>query len=535
MKKKIITSALPYIHGIPHLGNIIGSVLPADIYARFCRLKGERAIYICGSDSHGTMFEIEARKKNTTPSELIKENHKKTMEIFKKFNLSFDYYGITHSEENKKFTYHIFKKLDENGYIKEKEIEIAYCAHCNLFLSDRFVEGKCPYCNGLARGDQCDDCGMLLDVKEILEPRCVICNGRIEFRKTKHLFLDLPKFESWLKKFVESSENWSKIAKNETLGFLKRGLKERAITRDSSWGFRVPKKGYEEKVFYVWFDAPIGYISFTNEWCSLHNEKLEDWWKSKDVELVQFMGKDNVIFHSIIFPSMLKGCEENWKLVDRIIASGWLKTKDVKFSKSRGKGLTTEEALAQYPASYWRFVLTSLYPEQSDSLFSTNFFREKINNEFADIIGNFVHRVLSFCYSNFGEIPKPQSDALFYPVPGEIKEAKEVFKIITKNFEDCKFREALKNIVHYAKIGNAYFNNKEPWSKAIDERKEICFYSGNLVKNLAIMLFPIVPDFSERIFKFLNLDKEKISWGEANKFDFSGKITKSVPLVKKIK
>jgi methionyl-tRNA synthetase len=261
---------------------------------------------------------------------------------------------------------------------------------------------------------------------------------------------------------------------------------------------------------------------------------LEDWWKNDEVELIQFMGKDNTIFHTIIFPSILEGCKENWKLADRIIASGWLKTKDVKFSKSRDKGLTTEEALTKYPIDYWRFILTSLYPEQDDSIFSMDFFKEKINSEFADIIGNFIHRVLSFCYSNFGEIPKPNRDILFYPIPKEIKELKNIFKTITKNFEDCRFREVLKNIVHYAKLANAYFNNKEPWNKEEEERKEICFYSGNLVKNLAILLYPIVPSFSEQVFEFLNLDKEEIKWEDANKFNFSGKIERSKPLVRKI-
>ena len=529
MKKKLITSALPYIHGIPHLGNITSSVLPADIYSRFCRLRGERVLYICGSDSHGTMFEIKAKEKGTTPEKIVYENHERAKEIFKNFNLSFDYYGITHSKTNKKFTDYFFKKLDENGYIKEKEVEIAYCPNCKMFLADRFIEGVCPHCKGLARGDQCDDCGKLLDIKEVENPFCVLCGNNIEFRKTKHLFLDLPKFEPWLKEFVDKSNGWSLLAKSETKGFLRQGLKERSITRDSSWGFKVPKEGFEDKVFYVWVDAPIGYISFTEEWCKENNEKLEEWWKSNDTELIQFMGKDNIIFHSIIFPAMMKGTGENWKFVDRLIASGWLKAKDIKFSKSRNKGLTTEKALNDYPADYWRYILTALYPENMDSIFSMDFFKEKINNEFADIIGNFIHRVISFSYSNFKEIPKIDKEK-----PEELKKTDEIFKSVTEKFKDCRFREALKDIVHYAKISNAYFNNKEPWHKEEEEKKEICFFSGNLIKNLAILLYPIVPEFSEKVFELLNIDKNKVTWEDAGKFEFSGKIKKSKPLIQKI-
>ena len=359
--RKLITSALPYIHGTPHLGNIVGSVLPADLYARFCRLRGENILYICGSDSHGTMFEVFAKKNKTTPRELAFTNHEKVKDIFKKFELGFDYYGITDSETNEGLTQHIFKKLDENGYIIEEEVENAYCEKCSRFLPDRWVEGKCPFCGGLARGDQCDDCGKLITTQEIINPLCVFCKGKISFKKTKHLFLDLPKFDLELQDFIEKSKGWSKLAKKESLGFLKQGLKPRAITRDATWGFKIPKEGYENKVFYVWFDAPIGYLAFTKEYCN-NNKEFEKWWKNRDTELVQFMAKDNTIFHSIIFPAMLKGCKENWKLVDRLISCGWLRTEDIKFSKSRGKGLTTEEALKKYPADYWRFALISLYP-----------------------------------------------------------------------------------------------------------------------------------------------------------------------------
>jgi methionyl-tRNA synthetase len=528
MKRKLITSALPYIHGIPHLGNIVGSVLPADVYSRFCRLKGEKVLYICGSDSHGTMFEIFAKKNKITPKELAYQNHEKVKELLSKFEINFDYYGITNSKTNEELTQHIFRKLDENGYIIEKEVENAYCKKCARFLPDRWVEGKCPFCGGLARGDQCDDCGKLMDVKEIIEAHCVFCKTKIVFRKTKHLFLDLPKFEIELLNFVENSKGWSKLAKKETLGFLKQGLKPRAITRDATWGFKVPKKGYENKVFYVWFDAPIGYLAFTKEYCKDEKE-FENWWKNKDTELVQFMAKDNTVFHSIIFPAMLKGCRENWKLVDRLISCGWLRTEGIKFSKSRGKGLTTEEALKKYPADYWRFTLISLYPEQNDSIFSAEILKETINNEFADIIGNFVHRVLSFCYSNYREVPKVdfEGDKI-------LKETKKIYERITENFEDCRFQEALKNIIHYGKIANAYFNNNEPWKKVEEEKKKISAISANLVKNLTILLYPIVPKFSEQIFDFLNLNPKKLEWEDANKFSFSGRIKQSKPLIDKL-
>lgn len=531
---KLITSALPYIHGVPHLGNIVGSVLPADVYARFCRLNGEEVIFICGSDSHGTMFEVAAKEKGTTPKELVYQNHEDVKKIFEKFEVSFDHYGITDSEANKELTYHIFSRLLENGFLEEREVEGAYCPACKMFLADRWVEGKCPYCGGLGRGDQCDDCGKLLDPAEIISPECKNCKGKIEFRKTRHLFFLLPKFEDWLKAWVENSTGWSKLAKNETLGFLKGGLKDRAITRDAKWGFRVPKPGYQDKIFYVWFDAPIGYLAFTKEYLK-NDREFEKIWKTNkeresETELVQFMGKDNTLFHSTIFPSMLYGCKENWKLADRIISCGWLKAECVKFSKSRGIGLTTPKALEMHPADYWRFALISLYPEHDDSLFTMEIFKEKINNEFADIIGNYVHRVISFCQANFGEVPKLESGCSD-PI---LNETYEIYCEITRSYNECRLQEALKHIVHYAKLSNAYFNNNEPWKKQGEEKAKICAISGSLVRNLAIMLYPVVPAFSEEIFGFLNLDKNKVSWEDAAEADFSGKINKSRPLVQKI-
>ncbi|MCD6368078.1 MAG: methionine--tRNA ligase, partial [Candidatus Aenigmarchaeota archaeon] len=523
IKRVLVTSALPYIHGMPHLGNIIGSVLPADVYHRYLKLAGYETIYICGSDSHGTMFEVTAEKLGTTPEELVFKNHEKIQEIFKKFNINFTYYGITHSEENKEITYHIFKKLDENGYLIEEEMELPYCKNCKRFLADRWIEGRCPYCGGLARGDQCDDCGRVLTPKELINPRCVHCGkSDIEFRKTKHLLLDLPRFESWLRGWIESS-NWSPLVKNFSLGWLKEGLKPRTITRDASWGFPVPKKGYEGKVLYVWFDAPIGYIGITKEWSNKIGkpEEWKRWWLSDDVKYVQFMGKDNVPFHTITFPSSLKGTGENWKLVDDIVASAWLLSKGVKFSKSRGEGLTTEEALKIKPADYWRYVLISLYPETDDSIFTWEEFQRRINNELSDVIGNFVHRVLSFTKSNFGEVPS--LGELNDEDKRMIEKWKEIHNEITDYMENARIREALKGIVHLCKEANAYFNNQEPWHliKQDEERvKTILNISCNIVRGVAILLDPFLPDSSKKILEFLN-EGDDVDWKSASELKLS--------------
>lgn len=534
IKKVLVTSALPYIHGIPHLGNLVGSVLPADVYNRYLSLAGYNSIYICGSDAHGTMFEVTARKLGTTPEKLVAKNHKKIRELFEKFNINFTYYGTTHSEKNKEITYDIFKKLDKNGYLIEKEMELPYCKNCDLFLADRWIEGECPECGGLARGDQCDDCGKVLDPKELIEPYCVHCQKKkIEFKKTNHLLLDLPQFQSFLKKWIQDKD-WSPLAKNFSLSWIKEGLEPRTITRDANWGFQVPKEGFEDKVIYVWFDAPIGYIGITKEW-SQEIDKPEEWkkWWFKDVKYVQFMGKDNVPFHSITFPATLKGTEDEWNFVDNIVASGWLISKDVKFSKSRGEGLTTEEALEIKPAGYWRYVLMSLYPEKDDSTFSWNEFQRRINNELSDIIGNFVHRILSFTESKFGKVP--ESHNLVKEDEEIIKKWKELYNEITENFEQVKLKEALKGVVKLCKEANAYFNNQEPWKLENKERLEtILNISCNIVRGVSILLSPFLPESSQRIWDFFH-ETSKMKWDSAKDLKLSDhKIRKPKVLFEKV-
>lgn len=531
----MVTSALPYVHDMPHLGNIVGSVLPADVFHRYLKLAGHDSIFMCGSDSHGTMFEITAEKLGITPEELVFRNHEKIKEIFRKLNIGFTFYGITHSNENRETTYEIFRKLDENGCLIEEEMELPYCTSCKKFLADRWIEGECPHCGGLARGDQCDDCGNLLTPDEIIKPRCVHC-GRadIQFRSTKHLFLNLPEFEACLKEWI-SGKSWSPIVKNFSLGWLKGGLKPRTITRDSSWGFPVPKEGYEGKVIYVWFDAPIGYIGITREWSNSIGKKDEwkKWWLG-ECRYVQFMGKDNIPFHSITFPATLMGTREDWKLVDDLIGSAWLISKDVKFSKSRGKGLTTEEALEIRPTDYWRYVLMSLYPENDDSMFTWDEFQRRINNELSDLIGNFIHRTLSFTKLNYGKIPK--AGRLEDKDLAMVKKLEQIHAQITDDFEEARLREALKNVLHLVKETNSYFNSEEPWKLLKKDRERVATILNlccNVVRSVSVYLYPFLPESSEKVWKYLKIQRP--DWDSAKTMKLSDHdIEKPEVLFKKV-
>ncbi|MFP4005512.1 MAG: methionine--tRNA ligase [Candidatus Hadarchaeia archaeon] len=539
-ERVMITSALPYIHGIPHLGNVVTSVLPADVYYRFQRLKGEEVIYICGSDSHGTMYEVEAEKRGIDTSDLVYENHERIKDLFEKLNLDFSYYGITDSDENREVTYRIFRNLDENGYIKEKKIELPYCRNCNQFLADRWIEGECPVCGGLARGDQCDDCGTLLSPEEIVDPYCVHCGERqIDFRQSSHLFFQLQEFEDWLKRWIKGKAG-NTLTESETFSWLDEGLEERCISRDSKWGFRIPKEGYEDKVFYVWVDAPIGYIGATVNWAKERDLDWEDWWFSdEDTKYVQFMGKDNIPFHTIIFPSMLKGTGEEWTLADKIMAGGFLLSEDVKFSKSRGKGLNLESAFDMRSSEYWRYVLMSLYPRNSDTTFSWELFRDRINNELTDSFGNYIHRVLKFVWANFdGRIPDANLDS---DDKEFLQKVEDIIGSIEDSIELFRFKEALTNIVRISSMGNQFFQEREPWNTIDsdpDQCKRTMAVCSNIVKSLAIISEPFLPSVSERIWNFLRMDSDihEEDWERSKEFEMGGiEINQPTTLFEKIR
>jgi methionyl-tRNA synthetase len=504
-RKILVTSALPYVNNVPHLGNIVGSVLSADVFARAMRLLGHEVLYICGTDEYGTTTEAKAQEEGLTPQQVCDKYFVLHKKVYDWFNISFDHFGRTSKKNHIKITQDIFKKVYANKYIVEEETEQVYCKQCDKFLADRFVEGKCPYCNYTnARGDQCDNCGNLLDPKDLLSPSCKFHGTRPELRKTRHLFLDLEKLQPQLEKWVKKQSKdgaWSENAIRITNAWFKEGLKKRAITRDLKWGIPVPLKGFENKVFYVWFDAPIGYISITEDKL---NGAYKQWWQNKDVELYQFMGKDNIPFHSIMFPAALLATKEKFTFVKTINATEYLNYEGGKFSKSRGIGVFGDDAInSGIPADVFRYYLMANRPESSDSEFNWEKFRDRLS---AEIIGNFanlVNRSIAYLNKSFdSQLENVTLDAeskkLWERV---VKEEKEALKL----YESCQLREALFKCMEISRIGNEYFQRREPW-KAEKKHADITMRTvAHVVKDLAILMKPFMPSTCDKIFAQLNL------------------------------
>ncbi|MEM3227449.1 MAG: methionine--tRNA ligase [Candidatus Micrarchaeaceae archaeon] len=508
--KIIVTSALPYAEALPHLGNLVGSILPADIYYKHLLMQEKDAIYICGSDQHGTPIELQAFKRKESPEELSVKTHLQIKHYLEKFECTFTYYGRTHSEANRSVVYDIFNGLKSNGYIFKIESEQAYCNVDQRFLTDRFIEGKCPYCGAEgARGDQCESCGRLLNPKDLLEPHCVICgSGDISFMKTEDLALDLKKLSPKIKDFIERNKinAWSKNAVNKSLSYIEQGLEPRAITRSMKWGFEVP--GMKDKVFYVWFDAPIGYIGITKEWSE---EKWLDYWKGKGTKLVQFMGKDNIEFHTLMWPGMLIGSGLGFILPTTIFAYEFLVSKSVKFSKSKGVGLNIESALEVLNADYWRFALAYMLPETADMEFSIAALIEIINKTMNDNIGNFIHRVLS--------IAKQNSVASVVPLsPSFDKILRDAIESYNNNFSKVRIREALRDVVALASKGNEAMSAEEPWKLAksgiaSDREKFLQLISDLLytARAVSLMLWPFSPSAGEKALRYFRIKKPLFS------------------------
>lgn len=507
MSKILITSALPYVNGVPHLGHLVGCLLPSDVYARYMRMMGHEVLYVCGTDEHGTPSEVGAAKEGMDVADYCLKYHNRHKEAYDAFNLSFDYFGRTSSEQNREITYHIFEQLDKNGLIEEESIKQIFSIDDNRFLPDRYVTGTCPYCGyDKARGDQCENCTKVLDPTELINPRSTISGStNLEVRETKHLFLNLPKLEKQLAEWVKSKEPfWPDVAYSIAQKWLKEGLRPRCITRDLKWGFPVPKKGFEDKVFYVWFDAPIGYLGITKQWADEKpgERNWKDWWlDAKDVYYVQFMGKDNVPFHSISFPATLLGTGENWTKVDYLKGMSYLTFEGGKFSKSEQRGVFAEDAVKEFPADYWRYWLISNAPEASDSSFTFDLFAGVVNKDLNGVLGNFVSRVMKMTASKIGaEVP----------AGGEMTEVEE--KLIAdlqekadnycKYMEGLEFKKAMNELRAIWVDGNNYISVTEPWTVIKTDPARVAAILRvclNLIRIYALLSAPVMPETSAKI------------------------------------
>lgn len=512
--KRLITSALPYINGLPHLGHVVGCLLPSDVYARFSRAMGHQVLYVCGTDEHGTASEIPAKAEGLDIEVYCQKFYNQHKEIYKNFNFSFDYFGRTSSEANKEMTYRIFNDLDKNGYIAEKTMKQVFSVADNMFLADRYIYGTCPYCGyEKARGDQCENCTKVLDPAELKNAKSAISHSsELEIRETKHLFIDLPKLEPKLKEWLKTKAGlWPDVVYSIATKWLKEGLQERCITRDLKWGFQVPKKGYEDKVFYVWFDAPIGYLGITKQWADETGNKWEDWWLNQsEISYFEFMGKDNVPYHAITFPATLLGAEENWTKVDYLKGMSYLTFEGGKFSKSSNRGVFAKNALEEYPADYWRYWLMANAPESSDSEFTFDGFAGVVNKDLNGVLGNFVSRVLKMTAS------KISSEV---PLRGDLTQTETDLIAILQDrvnnyiefMEKCEFRKALAELRAIWVEGNNYISTTEPWLVIkTDEAKaktilNICI---NLIRIFAILSSPIMPETSAKMMNQLGLKPE---------------------------
>lgn len=542
MGKILVTSAWPYINVTPHLGNLVGSVLSADVAARYYRLRGDDVLMVSGSDEHGTPIEVEALRQGITPKELTDRNHAYVAELFRRWDASFDNYTRTESPVHKEFVQELLMKIYERGYIFSEETQMLYCEQDKRFLPDRFVEGKCPYCGyEHARGDQCDRCGRLLETTLLVEPHCVICGNTPVVKSTKHWYIDLSRFAEPLCQYIENNAQLPANAKNFSLNWIKEGLKARAVTRDVDWGIPAPFPGAEDKTIYVWVEAVLGYVSATVEYCRRIGkpERWREFWFDKDAKTLFFIGKDNIPFHTIILPALLLASGEGFNLPWNVSATEFLQFKGEKASKSRRIGIWIDEALELFPVDYWRFFLVATRPEAKDSNFSWEFFVDKINADLNDTFGNFVHRTLTFINARFdGAIPT--AEQLTAEDEAVLQSIREKVDAMAEELEASKLQSAANTLISLSRVGNQYLNEKEPWNLLKTDKAKaaaVLYVATQVVKALAVVSAPIIPGAAEQLWRTLGLQGSvcKCRWSDAVKpLEMGHKIAKAKPLFSKI-
>lgn len=531
MARHLITSALPYINGIKHLGNMVGSMLPADVYSRYLRQTGHDVLYICATDEHGTPAELAAKEQGLPVADFCAQAHDAQKAVYDGFALAFDYFGRSSSPQNVEITQHFARRLNENGFIEERAIRQVYSPADARFLPDRYVEGTCPHCGyDKARGDQCENCTRVLDPTDLINPRSAISGSTdLEVRETKHLFLLQSKLQHEVEQWVAAhEEEWPHLSSSIARKWLTEGLHDRAITRDLDWGVPVPADTWpdlaaEGKVFYVWFDAPIEYIAATKEWADEAPESGRDWkswwYESQDtVRYTEFMAKDNVPFHTVMFPATELGVREPWKMVDYVKSFNWLTYYGGKFSTSQKRGVFTDQALALLPADYWRYFLIANAPESDDSSFTWEHFTATVNKDLADTLGNFVNRVLSFSKKRFGD------DVPAGGVAGEPEErlGAEIAGLLAEyetQLDALQFRKAAAALRALWSAGNAYLDEKAPWTQIKTDQDAAALTlrtAINLIHLYSVVSEPFIPATAKAMRGAFTLAGDTATWVTAD-------------------
>nr|QBK87586.1 MAG: methionyl-tRNA synthetase [Marseillevirus LCMAC201] len=510
MTQYLITSALPYVNNVPHLGNLIGSTLSADFYARYCRLRKRQVLFICGSDCYGTASEVKAQEAGVTPAVLCEKYHQLHKDVYVWFDISFDIYGKTSTPTHTGIVTGISHDLERNSYLDSQIVQQLYCGVCDTSLADRYVKGTCPFCGKEARGDQCDatDCGKILHALNLINPVCAVCGGTPTLKDSKHIFLNLEKCQPQLEEWVSSARaRWSTNAVGSTRGWLTKGLEPRCITRDLKWGTPVPRlldEDWPDKVFYVWYDAPIGYISIT----ACERDDWRSWWQAPDkTRLYQFMAKDNIPFHTVMFPAMLQATGQAWTLVTDICATEYLNFEGRKFSKSKGVGIFADRIQnAGIPADYWRYYLATIRPERSDSNFDRNGFKMAID-ELADKYGNLVNRVLNLIKKYRDGYPLPLTSIATRESDQEFQDAVEKLHMEYHDaFDSVKIIAAVQLALQVAQEANKYLYQREPWKLQDPDRRDIiCTVALQTVYQCSVMLAPIIPTIHKTFCGYLGL------------------------------